>query len=230
MILSEIYWSRNNNIPKDLLFLSCSASVRYLHSSFLLGPLLVSFAGCQGHASDVDCFSRDLLLYNTLCDTWEEVELPGLQANASRYGHSSLLDPRDGSAIVFGGFVGTLRSDILRLVAGNCSQWREMADCVNASSMLCAWRSGEDLCVSVGTIQAGGENVTFPGCSVAQQSSGSLGGRGGSCPPSPPTIPCGNFTSCQDCMLYGCYWGISSNRTQPQCFSEDAFEGGLLRH
>lgn len=189
----------------------------------------MSFAGCQGHGSDLDCFSRDLLLYNTLCDTWEKIELPGLPANASRYGHTSLLDPRDGSAVVFGGFAGTLHSDILRLVAGNCSQWKEMADCVGMPSRLCAWQNG--LCVYVGTVAIqgpGGANIT---CGVSQQSSGSSsGGRGGSCPPSLPIIPCGNFTSCQDCMLYSCHWGMSinssSNRTQqPRCFSEDELEG-----
>ena len=186
----------------------------------------MSFAGCEGASQE--CFSRDLLLYNTLCDTWDQVELPGLPANASRYSHTSLLDPQDGSAVVFGGFVGTLRSDVLRLVAGNCSQWTEMADCLNAFSMLCAWRNAEEICVFTGTlgVQEEGVNVTFAGCEA------SLGGREGrgSCPPSPPMTPCGNFTSCQDCMLYGCFWGssnINSSSSPPKCFSEADFEGRI---
>lgn len=201
---------------------SFSDSDLYLHSSFLLGPLLVSFAGCQGHGHgrDLDCFSRDLLLYNTLCDTWDTVELPGLPVNASRYGHTSLLAPRGGSALVFGGFVGTLRSDVLRLMMENCSQWTEEADCVNTSSQLCAWRGTEGLCVSVETLTHGTANISFPSCVVAQPPS-----RAPSCPPSPPAKQCANFTSCQDCMLYECRWGVSSNRTTPQCFSDSDIEG-----
>jgi hypothetical protein len=203
---------------------SCSSSAVFLHSTFMLGPLLVTFAGCQGHASDQDCFSRDLLLYNTLCDTWDMVELPGLPANASRYGHT-LLDPQGtGSAVVFGGFAGTLHSDILRLVVGNCSQWTEFADCVNASSMLCAWNSEERVCVSVGSMSTQAANISFPTCDVSPSTVG-RSRAGAPCPPSPPAIPCSNYSSCQDCTLYGCYWGSSNDRSAPRCFSETDLEG-----
>ena len=112
-----------------------------------MGPLLLSYGGCQGHGEEIDCFSSDLLAYNPLCDTWEKVKLPGLPPNASRYGHSSLIDPNDGSVLIFGGFIGTLRDDMLRLVMGNCSRWSDEMECVNKSS-LCAWSEGE--CMSVG--------------------------------------------------------------------------------
>ncbi len=137
-------------------------SVRYLHSAVLLGPLLVAFGGCQGHNPDRDCFSRDLLLYNTLCDSWETVELPGLPANASRYGHTSLVSPRGagGEVVVFGGFVGTLRSDMLRLALGNCSQWQSEEDCVNGTAPLCAWRRA-GTCVPVSEVQTDDADVSF---------------------------------------------------------------------
>lgn len=146
--------------------------VRYLHSSFLLGPLLLSFGGCQGHASNRDCFSHDLLVYNTVCNSWETVELPGLPTNASRYGHTSLVEPRPQgqrawSVTVFGGFVGTTRLDMLRLLGGNCSQWVDEEECVNASGLLCAWRRGEELCVSVTEVMWMEKNVSFS-CAVGE--------------------------------------------------------------
>lgn len=197
-----------------------SGSGRYLHSSVLLGPLLVSFAGCKGDGSEQDCFSHDLLLYNTLCETWETVEVPGLPANASRYGSASLVDPQDGgSVVVFGGFVGTIRSDMLRLVVGDCGQWGEESDCVNASGLLCAWRRGEGVCVSMGELQDSYSNVSFMRCAVDNLPAQPT------CPPSPSTpSQCSNYTSCQSCVLYGCQWGVV-NQT---CFSNADIAGMLL--
>ncbi len=136
-------------------------SVRYLHSMVHLGPLLVSFGGCQGHNSKRDCFSNDLLLYNTLCNVWEEVELPGLPANASRYGHTSLVDPRGSEMVVFGGFIGTLRSDMLRLVMGDCDLLATEEDCVNGSASLCVWRRTEGACVAVGEVRADETDIVY---------------------------------------------------------------------
>ena len=140
-----------------------SALTRYLHSSVLLGPLLLSFAGCQGHGDSQDCFSQDLLLYNTLCDAWFVVELPGLPANASRYAHTAVLDPRtsEGAMVVFGGFIGTTRGDMVRLEMGECESYVTEADCVNRS-VLCVWMTEEERCESVLVLeQLPGSNVSF---------------------------------------------------------------------
>ena len=180
----------------------------------------MSFAGCKGDGSRQDCFSHDLLLYNTLCRTWQTVEVPGLPANASRYGSASLVDPRDGgSVVVFGGFVGTIRSDMLRLVAGDCGQWGEESDCVNASGLMCAWRREEAVCVSVGELQ-GYTNVSFMQCAVDNLPAQPT------CPPS-PSIPyhCSSYSSCQTCVLYGCHWGLV-NQT---CFSNADIAGMYVR-
>lgn len=89
------------------------------------------------------------------------MELPGLPANASRYAHTALLDPRPqggGAMVVFGGFVGTTRSDMLRLEMGGCRQFGSEEECVNGS-VLCAWRRDEDVCVSV--LEVDSNNVSF---------------------------------------------------------------------
>jgi len=101
--------------------LTASGSPRYLHSATLFGSLMLVYGGCDHSQSDGiigDCFSKDLLLYNTVCDKWQEVEYLGLPGNAGRYGHSALLDPMDSSLLVFGGYQGTLFHDLLRLNIG----------------------------------------------------------------------------------------------------------------
>lgn len=144
--------------------------MRYLHSSVLLGPVLLSFAGCQGHDAARDCFSSDLLLYNTLCSTWDTLQLPGLPANASRFGHTSVVDSRPqgaGGVVVFGGFVGTTRGDMLRLELLGCGRFESEEECVNGSA-LCAWRGDQGDCVSVLEVgQVAGVNLSFS-CPVGE--------------------------------------------------------------
>ena len=142
--------------PFSLHFPSSCSDNRYLHSTTFLGPLLLSFGGCQDKQ---DCFSSDLLVYHTLCGTWQKLDTPGLPANASRFAHSSVLDPVDGSLLVFGGFVGTLRADMLRLVSSNCSRWINQEDCLRIAGPLCAWRKQEGKCVAIS--KADGEDVTY---------------------------------------------------------------------
>ena len=70
-----------------------------------------------------------------------------------------MMDPLDGSLLVFGGFVGTLRSDMLRLVSGNCTHWGEKEDCLGMAGPLCVWREDEGSCV--GASEAGRTNVAY---------------------------------------------------------------------
>lgn len=136
-----------------------SPSPRYLHSSVLVGPLLVTFGGCEGDVKDnvmppQECFSSDIQIYNTLCDdrdSWEVVEYPGLPSNSSRYGHSSILEPDNVTMLIYGGFLGTFHSDMLRLNV-NCSLYNSQEECVNGSA-LCAWSVGRGQCVIVGELE-----------------------------------------------------------------------------
>ncbi len=126
-----------------------SGSTRYLHTLSLLGPSLLSFGGCR---DTQDCFSSDLELYNVQCNTWETLKVPGLMSNDSRLKHSATWDSVDRSLLVFGGYVGTLRGDMLRLVHGNCSRWNSLEECEETAGPLCAWE-GEEMtgsCVPIG--------------------------------------------------------------------------------
>ena len=49
------------------------------------------------------------------CNSWETLEFGGLLGNASRYGHSVVLEPGSQSPVVFGGYLGVLRRDLLLL-------------------------------------------------------------------------------------------------------------------
>ncbi len=139
----------------------------------LIGPLLVTFGGCEADDVNADCFTNATHIFNTLCGTWAELSLPGLPGNSSRYGHSSVMDTSDGSLLVYGGFLGTFHHDLLRLVVGDCSQFVTEGSCVNGSG-LCAW-SGAGECVSVGTISAG-SNLTYQ-CQVGEWLSVLIGVR-----------------------------------------------------
>ena len=156
--------------PSQLIS-SRRAPQRYLHSSVLIGPLLVTFGGCEVDDLNADCFTNTTHVFNTLCDTWTELSLAGLPGNSSRYGHSSVVDSSDGSLLVYGGFLGTFHHDLLRLVVGDCSQFVTEDACVNGSG-LCAW-SGVGECVSVGSISAG-SNSTYR-CQVGEWLSVSIG-------------------------------------------------------
>ena len=138
-----------------------SGSQHYLHTMTMFGPILLIFGGCRGSALD-DCFSNELSVYNTLCDTWKVVDYPGLPSNSSRYSHSA--SSHQNSLFVFGGFFGGLHHDMLRLNVTNCSIHQSVNECLNQSAF-CAWSSAEQgHCMSV--TEAGNfENVTY-GCVV----------------------------------------------------------------
>lgn len=114
-----------------------------------MGPSLLSFGGCR---NTQDCFSSDLELYNIQCNTWETLQVPGLMGNDSRLKHSATWDSADQSLLVFGGYVGTLRGDALRLIHGNCSRWGNLEECEESAGPLCAWVGDEmaGSCVPIG--------------------------------------------------------------------------------
>ena len=70
--------------------------------------------------------------------------------------------------LVFGGFVGAVRQDMLRLVPGDCSRWREEGDCINMSSWMCAWREG--VCVSLLDVRRDDANSSSYSCAVGKYS------------------------------------------------------------
>lgn len=147
----------------NFFFCHFSGSRHYLHTINLLGPLLVVFGGCQGSTPMSDCYTNELTVYNTLCDTWKVVEYPGLPINSSRYSHSTILHQNNNSLLVFGGFLGSLHHDMLQLHLANCSIHQAKNECLHQSAF-CAWSTGQqERCVSV--VEA--DNFEIPGYSCA---------------------------------------------------------------
>ena len=131
---------------------SCNALVIYLCkiwtlASNQLGPSLSEHA--HTHARTHTCAHTHTHTYthththihthatctHTVCNEWQKVNYPGLPGNAGRYGHSALLDPTNNSTFVFGGFQGTLLSDLLRFATGMC-QPRSQAPAVHVTCPL----------------------------------------------------------------------------------------------
>lgn len=126
----------------------------------LFGPLLLVFGGCQGNGKA--CYTSEMTIYNTLCDTWKVVEYHGLPVNSSRYGHSAISHQSSNSLLIFGGFFGTLHHDMLQLHIPNCSIHQTKHDCLHLGDF-CAWSGGEQgHCVSV--VEADGGEATSHGC------------------------------------------------------------------
>jgi hypothetical protein len=129
------------------VFYLTSGSSHYLHSIVLFGPLLIVFGGCQGSTKG-DCYTNEMTVYNTRCDSWKTIEYPGLPVNSTRYAHSATLHQESNSLLIFGGFFGNLHHDMLQLYFGNCSVLLSKNDCLE--SAFCVWSSAErGSCVSV---------------------------------------------------------------------------------
>ena len=140
-----------------------SGSSHYLHSIVLFGPLLVVFGGCQGSTKG-DCYTNEMTVYNTLCDSWKTVEYPGLPINSTRYSHSATLNQKNNSLFIFGGFFGNLHHDMLQLYLGNCSVHLSENDCLN-ENIFCVWSGTErGRCLSV--IEAEGIDTTSYNCDI----------------------------------------------------------------
>ena len=130
------------------VFLLSSGSSHYLHSIVLFGPLLIVFGGCQGSTKG-DCYTNEMTVYNTRCDSWNTVKYPGLPVNSTRYAHSAILHQDNNSLLIFGGFFGNLHHDMLQLYFGNCSVHLSKSDCL-AESAFCVWSNAErGSCMSV---------------------------------------------------------------------------------
>ena len=129
----------------------------------VVGPLLIVFGGCQG-TTDGDCYTNEMTVYNTRCDSWNTVMYPGLPMNSSRHAHSATLHQDSNSLLIFGGFLGNVHHDMLQLYLGNCSVHLSRSDCLQESAF-CAWSNAErGRCVSV--MEAESVDITSYNCDI----------------------------------------------------------------
>ncbi|XP_031550014.1 attractin-like protein 1 [Actinia tenebrosa] len=138
--------SNNAEISSDLyvympsknkwLILPSSGYPRFLHSSVLLGNLLLVFGGNTHNDTSealkkTRCYSPDLMLFDTRCNTWTNVPLTkSLSSQAARFGHSAV--EANGTMYVIGGFQGTMLGDILQYTTGDCSAHVNKTSCLHA--------------------------------------------------------------------------------------------------
>ncbi|XP_061693786.1 attractin-like protein 1 isoform X2 [Syngnathoides biaculeatus] len=127
------------------LILRESGLARSLHSSALLGGILLVFGGNTHNdtalSNGAKCFSADFLAYDIACDEWSVLPPPDLHADVNRFGHSAVVS--NGSMFIFGGFSGLLLNDVLVYTPASCQAFSAPVPCAAAGPGLrCRWLDG----------------------------------------------------------------------------------------
>lgn len=132
--------------------LSSAPSARFLHTANFITPgLMVVFGGNThndtSHSYGAKCYSKDLIVYDVLCDSWHTQNMPNeLAADLARFGHTAVTF--DESLYIYGGFDGQLLSDMLKYTPGNCSYFTKEEKCLHARpGVKCIWDNQKMLCV-----------------------------------------------------------------------------------
>lgn len=140
--------------------LTSSATARYLHTAnFISDGLMMVFGGNThndtSHSFGAKCYSKDLLLYDVMCDSWHHQSMPNdLQADLARFGHSSEVFEK--KLYIYGGFDGQMLSDLLRYTPGNCSSLERIDLCLNTlPGIKCIWDHQESKCKASSEIERG---------------------------------------------------------------------------
>ena len=146
-----------------------TASHRYLHSAVISRGLMIVFGGNTHNdtswSQGAKCFSSDVMVYDILCDRWYSMPVGGtwlaghdgwtwrlagqnwLGEDLARYGHSAIMS--DGIMLVYGGFNGVLKNDILAYTPGDCTQFRNRGECLASQvGIKCLWNRKLDTCES----------------------------------------------------------------------------------
>lgn len=137
--------------------LTAASSGRFLHTAnFISDGLMMVFGGNThndtSHSFGAKCYSKELMMYDVLCDSWHNQEIPDdLRSDISRFGHSAVkfLD----SLYIYGGFDGQMLSDLLKYTPGSCDIHQKAEYCLNARPGLkCVWDIKESKCVRIGQV------------------------------------------------------------------------------
>lgn len=214
--------------------LTSASTVRFLHTATFVSPgLMMVFGGNThndtSHSFGAKCYSRDLLVYDVLCDSWHTHPIPSdLRADLARFGHSSAMF--ENALYVFGGFDGQMLSDMLKYTPGSCKALHKSEACLNGRPGLkCVWDIALALCRAVGDIGVGAAEVVR----VRDQDAYQV------CPDRSRHVltqqllldveRCGELTDCRSCTAtaYGCTWCGAGVCTKDKC-RETAGSGAIL--
>ncbi|OUC50000.1 plexin repeat-containing domain protein [Trichinella nativa] len=156
-----------------------------LHSAVLMSGVIVILSS----------YSKD----TSKCGTWSKMKMPTyLSATLSRYGHRALMYKE--SMYLFGGFTGTLMTDVLQFTPGSCSYNRAKDECLNSQQgVKCFWyksrcMTSEEALQQIKVEKRGGSSTIEKVCSYT--------GIG-------PPFSCSMITDCAKCTstdVHPCRW------------------------
>ena len=136
--------------------MASTASHRYLHSAVISRGLMIVFGGNTHNDTSwshgAKCFSADAMAYDIICDRWYSMPVGGnshdwLGEDLARFGHSAVSN--NGTMLIYGGFNGILKNDILAYVPGSCGIFKERVECLTSGvGIKCVWNRKKDVCES----------------------------------------------------------------------------------
>ena len=131
-----------------------TATHRYLHSAVISRGLMIVFGGNTHNDTSwshgAKCFSSDAMVYDILCDQWYSMPVGGsshdwLGEDLARFGHTAVIN--DGIMLIYGGFNGVLKKDILGYVPGNCGIFKSKHPCLTSRvGIKCLWNETSEIC------------------------------------------------------------------------------------
>lgn len=209
-----------------------SGSYRYLHSAVMSGGLMLVYGGNTHNETAISngakCYSSDFIAYDTICDTWYKLQQPlpkSVGGDLSRYGHLAVsfglsyeVEVDDEyhqpllpyGMLVFGGFDGQLKSDVLVYVIGDCTSLSTKELCLTAMpGVKCVWNKAAKKCEPLASLFKEG----YEKCPVsATESPDAVSGWPVSAWPIGNqmnyTSLCSSISSCPTCLhtTFNCVW------------------------
>lgn len=140
--------------------LTSAPSARFLHTANFITPgLMIVFGGNThndtSHSFGAKCYSRDLIVYDVVCDSWHIKAIPNeLRADLPRFGHSAVVFEK--ALYIYGGFDGQMLGDMLKYVPGDCHQLTRSEACLMAHpGVKCVWDIQKSICLAAEKVQRG---------------------------------------------------------------------------
>ena len=131
-----------------------TATHRYLHSAVISNGLMLVFGGNTHNDTSwshgAKCFSSDSMVYDILCDQWYSMSHLDYQwygEDLARFGHSAVMN--DDTMLIYGGFNGVLKNDVLAYIPGQCGIFKSKVSCLTSRvGIKCLWNRNKELCVA----------------------------------------------------------------------------------
>eukprot|EP00795_Rhopilema_esculentum_P012202 gene12202-2824_t len=136
---------------KTWTVLPSSNRPRMLHSSVIVGRMMIVYGGTNHHHENIKehekkCYSNDVLVYNIDCKSWTKIDSKDLFEQKGRFGQTAVSHER--KMYVFGGFDGVPRNDLMAIAIGECSGFATKTSCLEAPFVSnCVWDKASLRCL-----------------------------------------------------------------------------------